>query len=118
MPTSVNDEIVKKPISSPRRSILQSSKLFVSFQLQKGLEVLNLPPDIQEILQYSRMRSRWLKSLLAKVVKLFSVLDKIVTCAQMGVISLIMRGVLYIKRKRFCRGDRVEMDHHNNAHHH
>ncbi|KAH0861039.1 hypothetical protein HID58_063516, partial [Brassica napus] len=75
----------------PRRSILQSSKLFVCFQLQKGLEVLNLPPDIQEILQHLRMRCRWLKILLATVVKLISLLDKIVTGAQMGVISLIMR---------------------------
>ncbi|KAG5391985.1 hypothetical protein IGI04_020020 [Brassica rapa subsp. trilocularis] len=78
-----------------------------------GLEVLNLPPDIQEILQHLRMRCRWPKILLATVVKLISLLDKIVTGAQMGVISLIMRGVLYIKRKRFCRGDPVEMDHHN-----
>ncbi|KAH0877697.1 hypothetical protein HID58_065091, partial [Brassica napus] len=56
-----------------------------------GLEVLNLPPDIQEILQHLRMRCRWPKSLLAKVVKLISLLDKIVTGAQMGVISLIKR---------------------------
>ncbi|KAF3556033.1 hypothetical protein F2Q69_00016181 [Brassica cretica] len=103
----------RKPISSPRRSILQSSKLFVCFQLQRGLEVLNLPPDIQEILQHLRMRCRWPKSLLAKVVKLISLPDKIVKGAQMGVINLIMRGVLYIKRKRFCRGNPVEMDHHN-----
>ncbi|WZZ14374.1 hypothetical protein YC2023_120095 [Brassica napus] len=101
----------RKPISSPRRSILQSSKLFVCFQLQKGLEVLNLPPDIQEILQHLRMRV--LQEPFTTVVKLISLLDKIVTGAQMGVISLIMRGVLYIKRKRFCRGDPVEMDHHN-----
>ncbi|KAH0849297.1 hypothetical protein HID58_017645, partial [Brassica napus] len=97
----------RKPISSPRRSILQSSKLFVCFQLQKvtltvcndlvslcvGLEVLNLPPDIQEILQHLRMRCRWPKILLATVVKLISLLDKIVTGAQMGVISLIMREI-------------------------
>ncbi|KAH0885649.1 LOW QUALITY PROTEIN: hypothetical protein HID58_061745 [Brassica napus] len=78
-----------------------------------GLEVLNLSPDIQEILQHLRMRCRWPKSLLAKVVKLISLLDKIVKGAQMGVINLIMRGVLYIKKKRFCRGDPIEMDHHN-----
>ncbi|CAF1872813.1 unnamed protein product [Brassica rapa] len=36
---------------------------------------------------------RWLKILLATVVKLISLLDKIVTGAQMGVISLIMREI-------------------------
>ncbi|KAF2534828.1 hypothetical protein F2Q70_00032396 [Brassica cretica] len=133
------------PVGGPPRPLRTIVK--ISF----GLEVLNLPPDIQEILQHLRMRCRWPKILLATVVKLISLLDKIVTGAQMGVISLIMRGigqftyrmygcnfislyvlmfcpklskantsqcfflagVLYIKRKRFCRGDPVEMDHHN-----
>ncbi|WZY92406.1 hypothetical protein YC2023_064735 [Brassica napus] len=36
---------------------------------------------------------RWPKILLATVVKLISLLDKIVTGAQMGVISLIMREI-------------------------